>query len=178
MKYLCVFCGSSSGNNEGYNHSATKLGALMAKQNIGLVYGGASIGVMGAVADSVLANGGEVIGVIPEILMIKEVAHQSLTRLEVVSSMHQRKERMYALSDAFLTLPGGFGTLDELCEILTWRQLGQHQKPIGIFNDAGFFDYLIAHIDKSVEHQFIREAHRDMLVIGEDYNQIIDQLLP
>src|SRR5437660_1798871 len=150
MKRLCVFCGSAVGNNLVYADTARQLGALLAARGLGLVFGGGHIGLMGVLADAVLAGGGEVDGVIPQALRDKELAHLGLTRLHVVESMHQRKARMADLSDAFAALPGGFGTGDEFFEILTWRQLKIHHKPIGILNTAGYFDAMLSWLDHMV----------------------------
>ena len=159
MKRLCVFCGSNAGTNPIYRAEAEKLGRLLAARGIELVYGAGNIGLMGAVADACLAAGGTVIGIIPEALMGKEVAgravdHRALTRIEVVDSMHTRKARMAELSDGFIALPGGFGTFEEFCEILTWGQLGFHQKPMGLLNVNGFYDPLLAMFDRAVTDGF------------------------
>src|SRR5262245_12742237 len=142
MRRVCVFCGSSAGNRPEYADAARHLGAALARRGLGLVYGGGHVGLMGVVADAVLRAGGEVIGVIPQALVERELAQAGLTRLEVVDTMHQRKARMADLADAFVALPGGFGTCDELFEILTWSQLGLHARPVGLLNVAGFFDPL------------------------------------
>jgi uncharacterized protein (TIGR00730 family) len=172
MKYLCVFCGSSKGNHSSYTEMASKLGEMMAKNNIGLVYGGATIGVMGAVADSVLKNGGSVIGVIPEHLVNYEIAHKNLTELHIVSDMHSRKKLMYEKSDYFLTLPGGMGTLDEMFEILTWAQLKLHHKPCFIFNFNGFYDSLLVHLKRIHEEGFMNKAHLDLLTEVKSLEEI------
>ncbi|RPJ66947.1 MAG: TIGR00730 family Rossman fold protein [Alphaproteobacteria bacterium] len=163
MKKLCVFCGSAEGNSPAYLEMAQNLGKMMAQNNVALVYGGASIGVMGAIADSVLANGGVVIGVIPKTLVDYEIAHKDLTELHVVEDMHQRKKMMYDRSDAFLSLPGGMGTLDEMFEILTWSQLGLHSKRCFIYNFMGFYDSLLAYLNHSHKEGFIKEPHLHML---------------
>lgn len=163
MKKLCVFCGSAEGNSPVYIEMAKNLGKMMAENNIALVYGGASIGVMGAIADSVLANGGVVIGVIPKTLVDYEIAHKNLTELHVVEDMHQRKKMMYDRSDAFLSLPGGMGTLDEMFEILTWSQLKLHSKRCFVYNFMGFYDSLLAYLNHSHKEGFIKEAHLHML---------------
>ncbi len=160
MKYICVFCGSSKGLGEEYLKSARKFGEQIAAKGWGLVYGGASIGVMGAVADGVLAGGSEVIGVIPESLVNWEVAHDGLTKLHIVDSMHTRKKMMYDLSDAFVAIPGGMGTLDELCEIITWSQLKLHTKPCYVLNENNFYRHLIAHFDFICEQGFLSTEHR------------------
>jgi uncharacterized protein (TIGR00730 family) len=148
MKRICIFCGSKSGSNPKYIEAAKKIGAMLAEKKIGLVYGGASIGVMGAIADGVLNNGGEVIGIMPESLMSYEIAHKNLTELHVVSDMHTRKKLMYDKSDLFLTLPGGMGTLDEMFEILTWSQIGLHNKKCYILNLDHFYDSLLSHLQR------------------------------
>jgi len=178
MKRICVFCGSNAGHNPVYRAEAEKLGRLLAARNIELVYGGGNIGLMGAVADACLGAGGTVIGIIPEALMGKEVAgravdHRMLTRLEVVDSMHTRKARMAELSDGFIALPGGFGTFEELCEILTWGQLGFHVKPIGLLNVNGFYDPLLAMFDRAVSDGFLREQNRAMALTATDIEALL-----
>jgi uncharacterized protein (TIGR00730 family) len=173
MKRLCVFCGSNAGHNPIYRTEAEKLGRQLAERHIELVYGAGNIGLMGAVADSCLDAGGTVIGVIPEALMGKEVEgravdHRALTRIEVVDSMHTRKARMAELSDGFIALPGGFGTFEEFCEILTWGQLGFHVKPMGLLNVNGFYDPLLAMFDKAVAEGFLRQQNRDMALAASD----------
>ncbi len=174
MKKICVYCGSNLGKSLAYLETAVKLGELLVKRNITLVYGGASIGIMGAVADTVLAGGGEVIGVIPKALVEKEVSHKGLTELKVVDSMHERKAAMLDLSDGFIALPGGLGTLEELFEVLTWSQLGLHSRPCGIINVEGFFDHLIEFLDHAVGQKYIKGAHRDMLLVRDDPNELLD----
>ena len=178
MKRICVFCGSNAGHNPIYRAEAEKLGRLLAARNIELVYGGGNIGLMGAVADACLGAGGTVIGIIPEALMGKEVAgravdHRTLTRPEVVDSMHTRKARMAELSDGFIALPGGFGTFEELCEILTWGQLGFHVKPIGLLNVNGFYDPLLAMFDRAVSDGFLREQNRAMALTATDIEALL-----
>lgn len=163
MKRLCVFCGSAEGFSPGYLEMGRSLGTLMAKNNIALVYGGASIGLMGAVADAVLESGGSVIGVIPKTLVNYEIAHAGLTELHIVEGMHERKKLMYDSSDAFLSLPGGMGTLDEMFEILTWSQLKLHSKPCFIYNFQGFYDSLLAYLQHSHREGFIQPQHLSML---------------
>ena len=162
MKKVCVFCGSGAGKDSIYVDRAKALGESLAKHELGLVYGGASIGVMGAVADGCLDAGGKVWGVIPQSIIDLEVGHQNLTGLEIVDNMHTRKARMYELSDVFFALPGGMGTLDELCEIITWAQLGYHQKPCYVVNTNGFFDYLLRHFRKANEEGFLSDAHMNL----------------
>ncbi len=163
MKRLCVFCGSAEGSSPAYLTMARALGIFMAKNNIALVYGGATIGVMGAVADAVLEAGGQVIGVIPETLVNYEIAHRGLTELHIVTGMHERKKMMYDCSDAFLSLPGGMGTLDEMFEILTWSQLKLHSKPCFIYNFQGFYDSLLAYLRHAHSEGFIKVEHLSML---------------
>lgn len=167
MKRICVFCGSNSGSNPQYPKAAEETGEFLANNGIELVYGGGRVGLMGRIADTVLAHGGKVIGIIPEQLATREVAHGGLTELIIVGSMHERKAMMAELSDGFIALPGGFGTFEEFCEIVTWAQLGIHQKPCALLNVAGFYDSLIAMIDYSTSRQFIRAEHRSLVLIDE-----------
>ncbi len=167
MQRVCVYCGSSPGSRREYTTAARTLGRILLDRRIGLVYGGASVGLMGVIADTMLAGGGEVIGVIPAALRKREVAHDGLSMLHLVETMHQRKAMMEQLSDAFIALPGGFGTLDELFEILTWAQLGMHQKPIGLLNVEGFFDGLIGYLEHCVNQGFVR-AEQLAAVLGDD----------
>ncbi|TWB41973.1 LOG family protein [Nitrospirillum pindoramense] len=176
MKRLCVFCGSSPGFDPQYLEAARGLGRTLAAADIGLVYGGASVGLMGAVADAVMAAGGQVIGVIPESLKKKEIAHAGLTDLRVVASMHERKALMAELSDGFIALPGGIGTFEELFEVWTWAQLGHHQKPCAIYNVAGFYDGLTAFLDSVVASGFMKQNHRDMLVTADTAEALLDKL--
>jgi uncharacterized protein (TIGR00730 family) len=176
MKHICVFCGSSGGANPAYQEAATRLGGALVRLGMGLVYGGASIGLMGAVADAVLAAGGEVIGVIPGALSRKEIAHEGLTRLHVVGSMHERKAKMADLSDAFVALPGGIGTLEEFAEVLTWAQLGIHHKPCGLLDVAGYYQPLIAFFDHAVAERFVRPQHREMVLVEEEPEALLERL--
>lgn len=176
MKTLCVYCGSNAGNDPAYADMARALGARMAKDGIALVYGGGNVGLMGIVADAVLAHGGEAIGVIPQQLVDWEVAHRGLTRLEVVDSMHARKARMFDLADGFVALPGGFGTLEELFEATTWSQLGYHRKPVGLLNAAGYYDHLLAFLDHGAAEGFIRAQHRPLLQAAPDIATLLDAL--
>jgi uncharacterized protein (TIGR00730 family) len=176
MRSVCVFCGSSSGKDPRYLAAATTMGRLIAERNAVLVYGGAKVGLMGAVADAALAAGGEVVGVLPEALAAKELAHTSLTRLEVVSSMHERKARMAELSGAFVALPGGAGTLEEIFEIWTWGQLGFHGKPAGFLNVSGYYNGLAAFLDHTVKEAFVKPDHRDMLTFSDDPAALLDAL--
>ncbi len=165
MKRLCVFCGSSNGGPPIYAEAARELGATLARKRWGLVYGAGNVGLMGVLADAVLAAGGEVTGVIPEALVAKELAHRGLTELHIVGSMHERKALMAELADGFVALPGGFGTLDEFCEILTWAQLGLHAKPCGLLNVAGFFDPFLQQVARGVSEGFIRTEHQGLFVV-------------
>lgn len=171
-----VFCGSNSGIDPAYTHAARQLGTLLAKEKIGLVYGGGNVGLMGEIANAALTAGGEVIGVIPHSLALKELAHRGLTDLRVVNTMHERKAMMAQLSQAFIALPGGFGTLDEFCEILTWAQLGLHSKPCALLNVAGYFDPLLALFDSAVRECFLPAQHRDMLRVGDDPQALLAEI--
>lgn len=174
---ICVFTGSSLGQNASHRQAAERLGAELARRNIGLVYGGASVGLMGVVADAALANGGKVTGVLPQSLADLEIAHQHLTELRIVSSMHERKAQMADLSDAFIAMPGGIGTLEETFEIWTWSQLGIHKKPIGLLNVAGFYDGLEIFLDHLVEEAFVKQVQRDILLSDPEPKNLIDKLL-
>lgn len=173
MKRICVYCGSSSGKSPEYIESAHALAEALVERGIGLVYGGASVGIMGAIADTVLDHGGEVIGVIPQSLVEKEVSHHGLTELKVVASMHERKAAMAEISDGFIALPGGLGTLEELFEMLTWSQLGFHQKPCGILNVKQYFDHLRLFLDHAVEQQFVKDVHRNMLLVEQNPSKLL-----
>lgn len=175
IKNICVYCGSSPGKNPAYMRAAKTLANAMCERDIGLVYGGAAIGVMGAIADAVLEGGGEAIGVIPKSLAVKEVAHSNLTQLHVVASMHERKAMMAELADGFIALPGGWGTLEEIFEILTWAQLGFHHKPCGLMNIEGYYDGLIDFLDKAFAQQFVNELCRPMLMKASDPFTLLDQ---
>ena len=181
MKRICIFCGSNAGHDPRYRAAAENVGRILAGRGIELVYGGGNIGLMGAVADACLAAGGTAIGVIPEALMGKEVAgrsvdHQALTRLEVVDSMHTRKARMAELSDGFIALPGGFGTFEEFCEILTWGQLGFHSKPIGLLNVNGFYDPLLALFARAVDDGFLRVQNQAMALTETTIEPLLDRM--
>jgi uncharacterized protein (TIGR00730 family) len=176
LRRLCVFCGSSAGTRPEYLRAAESLGAALAERGIGLVYGGASIGLMGAIADAVLARGGEVIGVIPQSLRSKEIAHASVTELRIVSSMHERKAQMAELSHGFIALPSGIGTLEELFEVWTWSQLGLHAKPVALLNVAGYYDALLAFLDRTREEGFVRAATRNILVTATEPDALLDRL--
>lgn len=176
VRRICVFCGSSAGRGSAYLHAAEQLGQLMAQRGIGLVYGGASVGLMGAVANAVLAAGGQVTGVIPQALVEREVAHHGLEDLRVVGSMHERKALMADLSDAFIALPGGIGTFEELFEVWTWTQLGNHAKPCGVLNVNGFYSMLGAFLDQVVEEGFLKPVHRGMLQVAREPAALLDGL--
>ncbi len=165
MKNICVFCGSAKGNGETYLNLAKEIGEKMVELNYGLVYGGASIGVMGQIADSVLQGKGSVIGVMPKSLVNWEVEHKNLTKFEMVDTMHERKQKMYDYSDIFLAIPGGMGTLDELCEIVTWAQLQYHRKPIYLLNHEGFFTHLINHLEHAVQEGFLKAHHMKLIKV-------------
>ena len=175
MRKICVYCGSSDGVRPEYRQAAAALGRAMVEKNIDLVYGGASVGLMGALADEVLDGGGSVTGVIPESLVNREISHPGLTELVIVDSMHERKSMMADLSDAFIALPGGIGTMDEMFEILTWAHLGIHQKPCALLNVAGYYDHLNAFVNYGVDQGFIRQQTAAKLMIQDDPKTLIDQ---
>jgi uncharacterized protein (TIGR00730 family) len=174
---VCVFCGSQPGARPAYLDAARELGALLARRGVAVVYGGGHVGMMGALADSALAAGGEVIGVIPEHLMRPEVAHQRLTELLIVDSMHTRKRTMASRADAFIVLPGGYGTFEEMFEMVTWRQLRLHAKPVGLINVDGYFDHLLAFLQHAAQQDFIRPQHRDLLLVGATAAGLLERLL-
>ena len=173
---VCVFCGSSPGHRQDYRDAATALAQEMAARSIGLVFGGGRVGLMGHLADAVLAAGGHAIGVIPHFMIERELAHQGLPDLRVVQSMHERKALMASLSDAFIAMPGGFGTFEELCEAITWTQLGLHRKRCGLLNVRGFYAPLLALFDRAVEEGFVRDDTREILVAREDPASLLDDL--
>jgi uncharacterized protein (TIGR00730 family) len=173
---VCVFCGSSDGSRVEYRQAASALGRLLGEARLGLVYGGAHVGLMGALADSALASGGEVIGVIPRALAVRELAHRHLTKLYVVQTMHQRKAKMVQKSDAFVALPGGFGTLDEFFEVLTWFQLGIHSKPCVLVNTCGYFDGLLQFLDTAVEQDFVKPENRALVHQARDSGEALAML--
>src|SRR5437764_8611512 len=174
---MCVFCGSRPGNRPEYLDAARRLGALLAARRIGLVYGGASVGAMGAVADAVLRGGGEVIGVIPKALERRELAHEHLTELRVVESMHERKALMAELSDAVIALPGGFGTFEELFETITWSQLGIHRKAFGVLNVAGFYDGLLALVQHAIDEGFVPPEHLGLILKASEPETLLELLI-
>jgi uncharacterized protein (TIGR00730 family) len=174
---ICVFCGSSLGASSSYAQAAVSVANYLAANQIGVVYGGGNVGLMGVLADAALAAGGEVIGVIPKSLEAKELAHTRLSALHVVPSMHERKALMAELSDAFLALPGGYGTLEEFCEVLTWTQLGLHRKPCALLNVDGYFDHLLLLFDHAVQEQFVKPAHRRMVLSDDRVEPLLGHLL-
>lgn len=176
MNSICVFCGSSFGNDPAYKEAARSLGAVFAAENVTLVYGGGNVGLMGAVADATLEAGGEVIGVIPNALVEREIAHEHLTKLHVVGSMHERKALMAELSDGFVALPGGNGTLEEFFEILTWAQLGEHRKPCGLLNVAGYYGPLLTVFEHMVGQGFLAERHRSIVQVETNPEDMLDAL--
>ncbi|MEX1222205.1 MAG: TIGR00730 family Rossman fold protein [Idiomarina sp.] len=174
MKSVCVYCGSNPGRQPAYLAAADTLAQALVERNLQLVYGGAKLGIMGALADRVLALGGQVIGVIPEDLVNKEIAHTGLTKLHVTKSMHERKTMMVELADAFVAMPGGVGTLEELFEVWTWAQLGLHEKPCGLFNVAGYFDSLSEFLAHTVAEEFVKAPHLDMLFVEANATLLLD----
>ena len=174
MKRICVFCGSSSGIDKVFAEQASLLGKTLAQRDIGLVYGGSNIGLMRELANAVLEYHGEVIGVMPHFMREKELAHKNLSRLEVVNTMQERKTRMYELSDGAMALPGGFGTLDELFELLTWGQLGLHRKPVALLNTGGYYNHLLSFIQTMVDKGFLHESSRAMLLLHDDIGSLLD----
>jgi len=173
---VCVFCGSSHGRNPAYASAARELGRALAARHIGVVYGGGNVGLMGVLADAVLEAGGRITGVIPHALVARELAHQGLTELHVVDSMHERKALMAGLADAFVALPGGFGTLEEFAEAVTWTQLGLQAKPCGLLNVAGFYDGLLGFLAHALEDEFLRPTHSDIVVADTDPSALLDRL--
>ena len=176
MKRICVFCGSSEGGRPEYCAAAEEMAAELVQRNIGLVYGGGNVGLMGVIADAVLRAGGEAVGVIPEHLMALEVGHKGLTKLHVVHSMHERKALMADLSDAFIALPGGFGTLEEFCEVVTWTQLSLHAKPCGILNVLGFYSPLLAMLDHAVQERFLKTENRALILARDEPAELMQAL--
>ncbi|HWD91417.1 MAG TPA: TIGR00730 family Rossman fold protein [Verrucomicrobiae bacterium] len=176
FKRLCIFCGSSHGANPVYAEAAKIAGSELARRGIGLVYGGGNVGLMGVIADAALAAGGNVIGVIPEALMAKEVGHRGLPDLRVVKTMHERKALMAELADGFVALPGGIGTFEEFFEIVTWAQLGLHAKPCALLNVNGFYDPLLRLIDHAIDEQFIKPTQRDHIIVESDFSRLMDRM--
>jgi uncharacterized protein (TIGR00730 family) len=176
MKKICVYCGSSPGRRPEYIESARALAQEFVKHGIGLVYGGASVGIMGEIADTVLASGGEVIGVIPQALVDKEVSHRGLTKLHIVKSMHERKTLMADISDGFIALPGGLGTIEELFEVLTWSQLGFHKKPCALLNIEDYYNNLTSFLSHAVQEQFIKPIHHEMLLVEKSPEKLLKSM--
>lgn len=176
IKKLAIFCGSSTGHNPVYANATRALASILFQADIGVVYGGGRIGLMGVVADSMISLGGEVIGVIPRKLMDKEVGHKNITKLHIVETMHQRKARMADLSDGFIALPGGVGTLEEIIEVFTWLQIGYHHKPCAFLNTEGYFNKLFDFVDHMVEEGFLTESHRSKLIVTEDPEDILKKM--
>jgi uncharacterized protein (TIGR00730 family) len=176
MKSVCVFAGSNSGTRDEYLVAARELGQVLARRGTRLAYGGARVGLMGALADAALAEGGRVVGVMPQALVAKEVAHRGLTELKVVGSMHERKAMMAELADGFVALPGGWGTLEEFFEVLTWGQLGLHRKPCGLLNIEGYFDGLLAFVDHSIGEGFVRPEYRSMICVADSPAALLDAM--
>ncbi len=176
MKSIAVFCGSSMGNHPQFQVVTRQLGELLGNKGIGLVYGGAQVGLMGVIADAVLQAGGHAIGVLPKFLGAKEIAHHHLNKLIMVDSMHERKQKMSELCDGVITLPGGFGTMEELFEFITWAQLGLHTKPIGLLNIVGYYDALIQLLDDMVKFELLKPINREMLIISDDAEQLLQRM--
>jgi len=176
LRRVCVYCGSTSGNRPSFAVAAAGLGQLLAREGIGVVYGGASVGLMGIVADAALAAGGEVIGVLPDKLFEREVAHAGLTELHTVGSMHERKALMSDLADAFVALPGGYGTIEEVVEAVTWTQLGIHAKPVGLLDVEGYFEHLVAFLDRGVADGLLRTESRSLLLCDDDQVRLLERL--
>ena len=175
MKRICVYCGSSPGKLPEYRDAARSLGHELAARGIGLVYGGASIGVMGTVADAVLEKGGEAFGVIPYVLAAREVAHTGLNELFVVNSMHERKSKMAEMSDGFIALPGGWGTIEEIFEMLTWAQLGLHEKPCGLLNISTYYDHLFTFLEHAIDQRFVQREFRPMIMMDQSASALLDR---
>jgi len=176
MRRICVFCGSNAGARSEYAEAVRALAAVLVERKLGIVYGGGNVGLMGVLADAALGRGGEVIGVIPQTLVDKEVAHRGVTQLLIAETMHERKALMNDLSDAFIALPGGFGTLDEFFEVLTWSQLGFHGKPCALLNVAGYYDRMLAMLDHAVKERFLRPAHRELVIADSDPSRLMQRL--
>jgi uncharacterized protein (TIGR00730 family) len=177
LRRVCIFCGSSTGVRPEYRAAAEEIAIRLASRDVGIVFGGGCVGLMGVVADTALAHGGHVIGVIPSAMVAREIAHRGLPDLRIVASMHERKALMASLSDAFIALPGGFGTFEEFCEVVTWTQLGLHRKPCGLLNTAGYYDPLVALFDRAVGDGFIRPENRQIVVADSDPGALIERLV-
>lgn len=176
MKSICVYCASSIGNNPLYAKVAVDLGETLATYGIRTIYGGAKVGIMGKLAEGVISNKGEIIGIIPGFLKTKEIAHDGLTELITVNNMHERKSLMQEMSNGFITLPGGFGTMEEFFEILTWGQIGLHKKPIGILNINGYYDHLLGLIDRMIEEELLNEKHKEIILVSDSIEDLISQM--
>jgi uncharacterized protein (TIGR00730 family) len=176
MTRICIFCGSTTGTRPSYADAARAMGQALVRGRIGLVYGGGCVGLMGTIADAVMRGGGEVIGVIPEALVTRELAHGDITQLIIVHSMHQRKAKMAELSDAFIAMPGGYGTFEEFCEIITWAQLGLHRKPCGLLNVDGYYDPLLMLFDHAVTEGFLRPVNRQLVIEETDPDRLLEAL--
>ncbi|WP_041636963.1 TIGR00730 family Rossman fold protein [Maricaulis maris] len=174
MKSICVYCGSNAGKDPAFIAAADRLGEVLALRGIGMVYGGGQVGLMGRIADATLAAGGRVVGVIPEFLALKEIAHMGLSELHVVRSMHARKAKMVKLSQAFIAMPGGIGTMEEMFEVWTWAQLGQHRNPVGLLNVNGYYDELVAFLDKMTDQGFLAPEHRGALIVSDRVTSLLD----
>ena len=177
MKRICVFCGSTTGSHPAFEQVTGELGKLLVKGRLGLVYGGGNIGLMGVIAKTVLKEGGEVIGIIPEALAEKELAFQEIADLRIVQTMHERKALMEQLSDGFIALPGGYGTLEEICEMITWAQLGIHHKPCGLLNLEGFYDAFLAFLDHQVQQGFVTKSNRTLVMDAKDPETLLEAML-
>ncbi|MFT4537996.1 MAG: hypothetical protein ACI841_002391 [Planctomycetota bacterium] len=177
LKRICVYCGSAPGSRPEYIESARAVGRVLAKRGIGVVYGGARVGTMGAVAEGALDEGGEVIGIIPHGLVAMEVAHEGLSELHAVHSMHERKALMETMSDGFITLPGGYGTHDETFEVLVWLQLGIHRKPVGLLNTLEYYDSLLRYLDHTVQEGFLKQENRDLIQVEREPEALVDRML-
>ncbi|GAB6121225.1 LOG family protein [Dysgonomonas termitidis] len=176
MKYISVFCGSSSGNESVFVEQAILLGKIIARRGYGVIYGGAHVGLMGAVANGALEENGEVIGVIPEFLKQKELEHKNITKMHIVETMHARKALMNELSDAVIALPGGYGTMEELFEMLTWAQLALHKKPVALLNTGGYYDPLVAMSEKMIEKGFLKDEYRDIMIVESNVDTLLDKM--
>ncbi len=174
MKSICVYCGSNAGKDPAFIAAADRLGEVLALRGIGMVYGGGQVGLMGRIADATLAAGGRVVGVIPEFLALKEIAHMGLSELHVVRSMHARKAKMVKLSQAFIAMPGGIGTMEEMFEVWTWAQLGQHRHPVGLLNVNGYYDELVAFLDKMTDQGFLAPEHRGAFIVSDRVTSLLD----
>ncbi|MFT6660261.1 MAG: hypothetical protein ACJA0K_000233 [Maricaulis maris] len=174
MKSICVYCGSNAGKDPAFIAAADRLGEVLALRGIAMVYGGGQVGLMGRIADATLAAGGRVVGVIPEFLALKEIAHMGLSELHVVRSMHARKAKMVKLSQAFIAMPGGIGTMEEMFEVWTWAQLGQHRHPVGLLNVNGYYDELVAFLDKMTDQGFLAPEHRGALIVSDRVTSLLD----